>query len=348
MQEHHQAASPPADPVSWVLANLEVRQTTSWQFLYDHMDSQSGRSLEIIYQPFRPADRGHFAGRGAILDFALHAGGGGVLDFGPGDGWPSLLMAPMVREVVGVEGSQRRVRVCEDNARRLGISNARFVYVEPGQPLPFSDATFDAAVAASSIEQTPDPRATLAELHRVLRPGGRLRMDAETLGYYRGGKERGLWLASDNGFETRLILCQRHIDEEYAVQYGVAVALDVDQVKAIFARHGQKVRYEGLTAEVLEALRKHVTDAGTWRTRHPSSATWIAWLKKAGFRSARPTQDGGSFAKALFDRLPESQRPRDLLATDEYLRPIVQTVISLPAPPGPRADGWEPMITAEK
>ncbi len=286
MQEHSQADDPASQAIRWVQDHLSLRETTASEFLYDHMDSQSGKSLEIVYQPFRTNQRGHFAGRGAILDFALHAGGGRVLDFGPGDGWPSLLIAPLVKEVVGVEGSKRRVRVCEENARRLGVTNARFAFVEPGKPLPFSEGSFDAVVAASSIEQTPDPRATLAELYRVLKPGGRLRMDAETLGYYRNNRERDVWLASDNGFETRLVLTDRHVDEEYAVQYGLALALSRDQVKDIFARRGLKVGTEGLTAEVLAKLRDHLTDAGTWRTKHPSNATWLTWLKKAGFRCA--------------------------------------------------------------
>lgn len=348
MQGTRQAEKSAGEAIRRLQDDLAVRETTASEFLYDHMESQSGKSLEIIHQPFCCDQRGHFAGRGAILDFALHAGGGRVLDFGPGDGWPGLLMAPRVKEVVGVEGSRRRVQVCVENAQRLHVTNARFVYVEPGQPLPFSDATFDAVTAASSIEQTPDPKATLAELCRALKPGGRLRMSAETLGYYRGGREQGLSFAAENGFETRLILTERHVDQEYAVHWGLALALGRDQVKDIFARRGVPVSWQGLTAAVLTKLREHLTDAATWRTKHPSCATWLVWLKKAGFRSVRPTHDGRSFAAALFDVLPASQRPGDLAGVDAYLEPMVRTVIGLEAPPQPRPDGWEPMITAEK
>ena len=99
-------------------------------------------------------------------------------------------MAPYVAEVVGVEGAHRRVEVCRENAARLGITNAHFYYVAPGAPLPFDANSFDGAMAASSLEQSPDPRATLREIYRVLRPGARLRMYYEALGRYRGGQEQ--------------------------------------------------------------------------------------------------------------------------------------------------------------
>ena len=91
-------------------------------------------------------------------------------------------MTPMVEQVVGVDGSKRRTGVCTQNAERLAVTNANFVHIEPGKPLPFEDGSFDAVVAASSIEQTPDPKATLSERYRVLRCGGRLRSDYESLG----------------------------------------------------------------------------------------------------------------------------------------------------------------------
>jgi ubiquinone/menaquinone biosynthesis C-methylase UbiE len=42
------------------------------------------------------------------------------------------------------------------------------------QALPFGDASFDTVVCTMSLCSVPDERATIAEMHRVLRPGGRL------------------------------------------------------------------------------------------------------------------------------------------------------------------------------
>jgi ubiquinone/menaquinone biosynthesis C-methylase UbiE len=211
------------DVFKWLEETADPQLYDSASFIYEDMASQSGESLPLIYQPFDASRKAHWRDRGAALDYLLSTGarGGQVLDFGPGDGWPSLIIAPQVAEVVGVDGSTRRVQVCTNNAARLGIGNATFRAVPPGQPLPFAAGSFDAAVAASSVEQTPDPYQTLTELYRVLRPGGRLRLSYEALSGYRGGGETDVWLLEIDPDTTRLILYDRQIEQEQVVQYGM-------------------------------------------------------------------------------------------------------------------------------
>jgi SAM-dependent methyltransferase len=49
----------------------------------------------------------------------------------------------------------------------------RLTYIwQDAQDIPFDDDTFDAVTCLEALEFTPDPRAVLAELVRVLRPGG--------------------------------------------------------------------------------------------------------------------------------------------------------------------------------
>ena len=45
--------------------------------------------------------------------------------------------------------------------------------VEPGDPLPFDEGAFDNVVCFNTLEHIYDPRASIAEIHRVLKPGGR-------------------------------------------------------------------------------------------------------------------------------------------------------------------------------
>ena len=356
MQINGEEEDPAGDPIRWMTDNLELRETTSSDFIFDHAESQSGRSLPVVYVPFEATNRGHFADRGQILDFAVHAGGARepssrsarVLDFGPGDGWPALLMAPMVREVVGVEGCKRRAAVCTENAERLGIDNARFICVRPGQSLPFEDAEFDAVVAASSLEQTPDPKAALGELYRVLRPQGRLRMHYESLSFYRGGREQEVWVACVDESQTRLIVFDRHVEKEYVRTFGLALDMPRQDVEGVFGGHGLRPSFAGLTEEVLQELTRHCVDAGRWVTQHPSCRTWLAWMREIGFVSARATYDGGWFAKRLFDRLGPSEIPKDVEGVDKYLLPLVETVITMQAPQTAAPGEWEHWISATK
>lgn len=331
------------DVLEWIKKTLRPVSCTSDEFIYDDMDSQSGRSLPILYQPFDPSNGAHWNDRGHILDYLFSTEGEGkrLLDFGPGDGWPSLGVAPHAGQVVGVDGSLRRVQVCTENARRLGISNARFVHVVPGSSLPFEDATFDGVMAASSVEQTPDPKFTLRELFRVLRPGGRLRIHYEALSAYRGGKERELWIAALDDRTCRLILYDRHVDEECAEEYGLTLTMSRQELANLFRSEGRSRTYEGITVELLERLRPCILDARTCSLVHPCGRTLASWLRDIGFREVLPSHSGGWFAGRLFEHLPEERRPDSLVAIDELLVPLVKIVVQMPAPLD-----IDPMITA--
>jgi len=90
-----------------------------------------------------------------------------VLEVGCGEGELAARVAlePGV-EVVAVDQSERMVEL----ARARGV-DARVADV---QELPFEDASFDVAIAAWMLYHVPDLDRGLAELARVLRPGGRL------------------------------------------------------------------------------------------------------------------------------------------------------------------------------
>jgi ubiquinone/menaquinone biosynthesis C-methylase UbiE len=114
------------------------------------------------------------AEQASLLEPAAIEAGQHVLDFGCG---PGFLTAELARRV---GGAGRAVGV-DINARFVVDANARagvqqnLAYVQlAGEQLPFADATFDRAIAKNVLEYVPDLPTTLRELHRVLKPGGRL------------------------------------------------------------------------------------------------------------------------------------------------------------------------------
>jgi arsenite methyltransferase len=71
-----------------------------------------------------------------------------------------------------------------DRARRaaeeLGAANVRFVEGE-AESLPFESASIDVIISNGVIDLIPDKDAVFAELHRVLRPGGRMQLADVTI-----------------------------------------------------------------------------------------------------------------------------------------------------------------------
>jgi ubiquinone/menaquinone biosynthesis C-methylase UbiE len=96
-----------------------------------------------------------------------------LLDIGCGPGSISLGLAEAVApgEVIGIDAQPTQVERARALAAERGVTNATFE-VADAYKLPFPENSFDAAFAHVIVMHLTDPVRALAEVHRVLRPGG--------------------------------------------------------------------------------------------------------------------------------------------------------------------------------
>lgn len=90
-----------------------------------------------------------------------------ALDVGTGAGAFALALAPLVREVVGVD----IVPELLEQARARAPQNMELVEAD-GRSLPFPEASFDLVCSARTFHHTIRPELVVSEMTRVLRPGG--------------------------------------------------------------------------------------------------------------------------------------------------------------------------------
>ena len=96
-----------------------------------------------------------------------------VLDFGCGPGTISVGLATAVApgELHGIDMEESQINMARAAARAGGHDNATF-HVGDVTDLPFDDDSFDVAHCHAVLMHVPDTEATLAEVKRVLKPGG--------------------------------------------------------------------------------------------------------------------------------------------------------------------------------
>ena len=93
-----------------------------------------------------------------------------VLDLGCGGGFMSEALAGRGAVVTGIDPAQPALAIARSHAKSGGLS---IIYLHgTGEAIPVKDATFDQVVCVDVLEHVDDIDTVLAEVHRVLRPGG--------------------------------------------------------------------------------------------------------------------------------------------------------------------------------
>jgi SAM-dependent methyltransferase len=119
-----------------------------------------------------------FSGVGNPLGLGELQAGQTVLDLVSGAGLDSILAAHRVGltgKVIGVDMTEAMIEKARNNAESLELQNVEFTHTEIDS-FPLDDESVDVAITNGVFNLCPDKPKVLAEVLRVLRPGGRLQM----------------------------------------------------------------------------------------------------------------------------------------------------------------------------
>lgn len=139
---------------------LSKRRSKSEEFFA----SASGQWDHLRSELF--GDRFHLHAMLALIEPSLTVG-----DLGCGTGEVSELIAPHVSKVIAVDGSSDMVQVARKRLKGLHQVDVRRGDMEA---LPIDDGQLDVAMVALVLHHVPDPARALAEIHRVVKRGGRV------------------------------------------------------------------------------------------------------------------------------------------------------------------------------
>jgi demethylmenaquinone methyltransferase / 2-methoxy-6-polyprenyl-1,4-benzoquinol methylase len=148
---------------------------------------------------------GHYDRVGAVMSFgqdprwrqALVAAvaaepGMRILDVATGTGMVAFAHAARGAEVVGLDQSEAMLGGARERLQRTpGLADRLSFVLGEAEALPFADGEFDALTFTYLLRYVDDPAATMRELARVVKPGGRIGM--VEFGVPGDPALRGLW-----------------------------------------------------------------------------------------------------------------------------------------------------------
>lgn len=131
-----------------------------------------------LLDPLPPAALASFAGVNCPFIAGVIREGDTVLDVGSGSGTDTLIASMLVGpegEVIGLDMTPAMRERLEENARTMGAGQVR-VLDGNAEDIPLADDSVDVVTTNGVLNLVPDKARAVAEIHRVLRPGGRIQV----------------------------------------------------------------------------------------------------------------------------------------------------------------------------
>ncbi|MFN4258617.1 MAG: class I SAM-dependent methyltransferase [Gemmataceae bacterium] len=133
----------------------------------DFYDGPRWQAFRPWEQLFLKVNGGLPGARKQILKHLRLPPAGSLLEVGIGDG-ENVVLLPTSLRISGVDIAVRPLSDCRDRHRGRGL----FLALAEGEHLPFTDNTFDAALCVGGFNFFSDPYRGIAEMARVVKPGG--------------------------------------------------------------------------------------------------------------------------------------------------------------------------------
>lgn len=128
-----------------------------------------------------------------------------ALDIGTGTGHTAFALAPVVAQVVATDITPEMLAQAERLQAQNGLANVSF-QVADAHNLPFDDASFDLVTCRRAAHHFARIEQAVAEMVRVLRPGGRLVIDDRSV-------------AEDDFVDATMNELDRYHDRSHVRQY---------------------------------------------------------------------------------------------------------------------------------
>jgi phosphatidylethanolamine/phosphatidyl-N-methylethanolamine N-methyltransferase len=156
------------------------------------LDDHAVRNAYRLWAPIYDYSFGVVATPGRRLAVSkLNEAEGHVLEVGVGTGLSLPDYKPSL-DVTGIDLSEDMLEKAAERVERLGLKGKHLLVMDAGR-LSFADNSFDAAAVMYVMTVVPDPAAVMAEIRRVLRPGG----TAIVVNHF--SRESGLRAAAERG-----------------------------------------------------------------------------------------------------------------------------------------------------
>jgi arsenite methyltransferase len=156
----------------------EVSRSPAGKFLYPTGREGAGK---LGYDPAiidrAPADLiASFCGVGNPFSLGDILPGQSVLDFGCGAGFDMFVASGIVGAgglVCGIDLTENMVRRATENLLQAGIKNFEIRHVD-AEDIPYGNDFFDVVISNGVINLSPCKQKCFREIHRVLKPGGKM------------------------------------------------------------------------------------------------------------------------------------------------------------------------------